>query len=203
MRAVLAEQVAGDRQGPQVLELPADVMQANHLTYDELEAGLPDIERSPRERGTLVMIVRRPLRGQREMLDVGTLDVDEGLVGDRWSVGKRRRAEQITLINSRLIALVAQTPQRWPLAGDQLYVDFDLSSAYLPAGSRIAIGAAEIEVSPEPHMGCRLFRERYGDDAQRFVNSEIGLARNLRGINAWVVKGGSVRVGDEVRALVE
>lgn len=177
-------------------------MEVPHLCYDALEAGLPAIERSPRERGTLELIVRRPTRGQREVLDAGMLDVDEGLVGDRWAAGKRRRIEQITLINARLIALVAQTRERWPLAGDQLYVDFDLSRAHLPAGTRISIGAAELEVSPEPHMGCRLFRERYGEDAQRFVNSLLGLELQLRGINAWVVKAGLVRAGDEiVRAL--
>ena len=178
-------------------------MEVMHVRYDALEAALPGIERSPRERGTLAMIVRRPKSGEREVVDAGTLDDEEGLVGDRWSAGKRRRLDQVTMISARLIALVAQTRDRWPLAGDQLYVDFDLSRGHLPVGTRIAVGAAEIEVSPEPHMGCRLFRERYGDDAQRFVNSEIGVKLNLRGINAWVVKGGSVRVGDEVRALFE
>jgi len=185
--------------------LPAEskTMKIRYLSYGALEAGLPDIARSPRDRGTLELIVRRPSSGRREVLDAGTLDVDEGLVGDRWSAGKRRRVNQLTLINARLIALVAQTRERWALAGDQLYVNFDLSRAHLPAGTRVAIGAAEIEVSPEPHMGCRLFRERFGDDAQRFVNSGVGLEWQLRGINAWVVKTGVVRVGDEVRALGE
>lgn len=174
-----------------------------HLTTKELEAGLADIERSPRERGVLMQIVRRPSSGERALLDTGVLDVEEGLVGDRWALGKRRRVNQLTLINTRLISLVAQTRERWPLAGDQLFVDFDLSLAHLPAGTRVAIGAAEIEVSPEPHMGCRLFRDRYGDDAQRFVNSPVGHTLQLRGINAWVVKGGAVRIGDEVRAMFD
>ena len=174
-----------------------------HVRYDALEGALFRLERSPREQGTLTMIVRRPKPNEREVLEAGTLDVEEGLVGDRWSAGKRRRLNQVTLINARLIALVAQSRERWPLAGDQLYVDFDLSSTHLPVGTRIAVGSAELEVSPEPHMGCRLFRERYGDDAQRFVNSDVGLKLNLRGINAWVVKGGAVRVGDEVRARFE
>lgn len=176
---------------------------SRHLSYAELEAALPELERSPRERGTLELIVRRPSRGQREVLDLGLLDVEEGLVGDRWALGKRRRAQQLTVINSRLVALLAQTRDRWPLAGDQLYVDFDLSLEHLPPGARLAIGTAEIEVSPEPHTGCRLFAERYGPDAQRFVGSEQGHALQLRGINAWIVKGGDVRVGDEVRALFD
>jgi MOSC domain-containing protein YiiM len=178
-------------------------MRLRRLSYAELEAGLPKIQRSPREHGSLAMIVRRPKSGEREVLEAGELDIEHGLVGDRWARGKRRRANQLTLINSRLAALVAQSRDRWPLAGDQLYVDFDLSLEHLPPGSRIAIGATEIEVSPEPHTGCRLFRERYGDEALRFVNSLEGRAWQLRGINAWVVHGGRVQVGDEVRALFE
>ena len=178
-------------------------MSGRYLSYAELDAALLDIEQSPRERGTLSLIVRRPSSGQREVLDAATLDVEEGLVGDRWAQGKRRRVNQLTLINARFVALVAQDRDRWPLAGDQLYVDFDLSEEHVPPGTRIAVGAAEIEVSPEPHTGCRLFAERYGRDAQRFVGSERGRALSLRGINAWVVKGADVRVGDEVRALFD
>ena len=176
---------------------------SRHLSYAELEAALPELERSPRELGTLELIVRRPSKGRREVLEAARLDVEEGLVGDRWALGKRPRAQQLTVMNSRLVALLAQTRDRWPLAGDQLYVDFDLSLEHLPAGTRLAIGAAQIEVSPEPHTGCRLFAERYGRDAQRFVGSERGHALQLRGINAWIVKEGDVRVGDEVRALFD
>jgi MOSC domain-containing protein YiiM len=173
------------------------------VSHAELVAGLAEIKRSPREAGSLAMIVRRPRSGEREVLEAGVLDLTHGLVGDRWALGKRRRANQLTLINSRLAALVAQSRDHWPLAGDQLYVDFDLSLDHLPPGSRLRIGEAEIEVSPEPHTGCRLFRERYGDDALRFVNSPEGRAWQLRGINAWVVKSGRVQVGDEVRTLFD
>lgn len=176
-------------------------MEQRELVLRDLSAALPEIERSPRERGVLELIVRRPRSGEREVLEAATLDVDEGLVGDRWALGKRRRLNQLTLINSRLVALLAQTRNRWPLAGDQLYVDFDLSEAHLPPGTRLAVGAAEIEISPEPHLGCRLFRERYGADALELVNSAAGRALNLRGVNAWVVRSGAVRVRDEVRAL--
>jgi hypothetical protein len=178
-------------------------MTVRHLSQAEITAALAEVERSPRERGTLQLIVRRPSRGQREVLDVGTLDAAEGLLGDRWALGKRRRLNQLTVMNARFVALLAQSRDRWPLAGDQLYVDFDLSEEHVPPGTRIAVGAAEIEVSPEPHTGCRLFAERYGLDAQRFVGSEKGEALRLRGVNAWVVKGAEVRVGDEVRALFD
>lgn len=178
-------------------------MTAQHLSYAQLEAALPELERSPRERGTLALIVRRPRAREREVLEAATLDVEEGLVGDRWARGKRRRVNQLTIINARFAALIAQERERWSEAGDQLYVDFDLSSEHVPPGTRIAVGAAEIEVSPEPHTGCRLFAERYGRDAQRFAGSERGIALALRGINAWVVKGADVRIGDEVRALFD
>jgi MOSC domain-containing protein len=178
-------------------------MTLQHLSYAELEAALPEIERSPRERGTVCLIVRRPSPRVREVLDTATLDVEEGLVGDRWALGKRRRANQLTLINARLVAALARGRDRWALAGDQLYVDFDLSPAHVPPGTRLTVGAAEIEVSHEPHTGCRLFAERFGLDARRFVGSERGLTLALRGINAWVVKGGQVRIGDEVVALFD
>jgi hypothetical protein len=178
-------------------------MIAQHVQHAALEAGLAEVRRSPRERGVLEMLVRRPRAGEREVVDPATLDVEHGLVGDRWALGKRQRTNQLTLINTRLVALLAQSRDRWPLAGDQLYVDFDLSVAHVPPGTRLRIGAAEIEVSPEPHTGCRLFRERYGQDALKFVNSEAGRTLQLRGINAWVVKSGAVRVGDDVCALFD
>jgi len=178
-------------------------MTVRHSSYAELEAALLEIEQSPRERGTLSLIVRRPSTNERETLDAATLDVEEGLVGDRWAVGKRRRVNQLTLINTRLVAALTHDRERWSLAGDQLYVDFDLSAEHVPPGTRIRVGAAVIEVSPEPHTGCRKFAERYGLEAQRFISSERGLALSLRGINAWVVKGAEVRVGDEVVALFD
>lgn len=176
-------------------------MEQRQPSLRDLTDALPEIGQSPCERGVLELIVRRPRSGEREVLEAATLDVDEGLVGDRWALGKRRRLNQLTLINSRLVALLAQSRDRWALAGDQLYVDLDLSEAHLPPGSRLAIGTAEIEISPEPHLGCRLFRERYGAAALELVNSAEGRALKLRGVNAWVVKSGVVRIGDPVRVL--
>jgi hypothetical protein len=176
--------------------------EARELTLAELEGGLDHIRGSPRDAGTLEMIVRRPRSGEREVLDAAQLDPAEGLVGDRWGAALPRRGEnQLTLMNSRVIGLVAQDRARWPLAGDQLYVDLDLSADNVPAGTRLAIGAAVIEVSAKPHLGCRKFRARFGFDAVRFVNSpRVGELR-LRGINAWIVSAGDVRVGDTIRKL--
>jgi hypothetical protein len=180
-----------------------------HLTNDELMAGLEEIRRSPRDGGVLALIVRRPRVDEREVLERGQLDPLLGLVGDSWSQrGSRRSADggphplmQVNVMNARAAALVAQQPYRWPLAGDQLYVDFDLSGANLPAGTRLAIGSAVIEVTPEPHTGCGKFVSRFGLEAMKFVNSSIGRELNLRGINARVVQAGEIHVGDVIRKV--
>jgi len=175
---------------------------ARELTLAELEAGLDHIRGSPRDAGTLEMIVRRPRSDEREVLDAARLDPDEGLVGDRWAAKLPRRPdEQITLMNSRVIALVAQDRARWPLAGDQLYVDLDLGVENVPAGTRLAVGAAVIEVSAKPHLGCGKFRGRFGFDAVRFVNSPRLSGLQLRGIHARILAAGDVRVGDTIRKL--
>jgi MOSC domain-containing protein YiiM len=108
---------------------------------------------------------------------------------------------QINIMNARVTALVAQEKKRWPLAGDQLYIDMDLSRENLPAGSRIAVGSAVLEVSAFPHLGCKKFVSRFGVDAMKFVNSEVGKRLCLRGINAKVVQGGMVKVGSKARKV--
>jgi MOSC domain-containing protein YiiM len=183
--------------------------EARYLTTEELHAGLDEIRRSPREEGLLVLIVRRPAVNEREVVEHGQLDRTQGLVGDTWNRrGSSRSVDggphpemQINIMNARAIALVAQTPERWPLAGDQLFVDLDLSPANLPAGTQLSIGTAIIEVTKEPHTGCAKFVSRFGVDAMKFVNSTIGRELSLRGINAKVVRAGEIRVGDVVRKL--
>jgi MOSC domain len=175
----------------------------------ELEAGLADVHQSPKDRGVLEMIVRRPQIGEREILDEGELDLSDGLVGDSWKIRSSKRTAdgsphpdmQLNLINARLVALVAQDRSRWHLAGDQLYVDLDLSAGNLPPGTRLAIGTAVIEVTAEPHTGCSKFVERFGADAMKFVNSSERRDLHLRGINARVVRPGALRVGDTVSKL--
>ncbi len=170
-----------------------------HLTSEELEAGLEHIRSSPAAEGVVEMIVRRPSVGDREVLDEGRLDVEQGLVGDNWSArGTPDRDMQLTLMNSRTAALVAQSRERWPLAGDQFFLDLDLSEENLPAGTRLLLGSALVEVTPPPHTGCKKFVERFGLDAMVFVNSGVGKQLHLRGVNARVVEPGAIRVGDTV-----
>jgi hypothetical protein len=180
-----------------------------HLTLEELHAGLDDIRSSPSDQGVLALIVRRPAVDQREVLDEGELNTLEGLAGDTWRVRGSSRSEdgeahpdmQLNIMGARVAALVAQSPDRMQLAGDQLFVDLDLSGANLPAGTRLAIGEAIVEVTKEPHTGCMKFVSRFGLDAMKFVNSLVGRELNLRGINAKVVQPGRIRVGDVVKKL--
>lgn len=151
--------------------------------------------------------MRRPAVDEREVVAEAELDPGLGLVGDTWA-GRSSRStggpdpdRQLTLMNARVIALIAADSRRWGLAGDQLYVDLDLGLANLPAGTRLAVGSAEIEVTAPPHTGCAKFSARFGVDALRFVNSRVGRALRLRGMNARVVRGGTVRPGDPVRKL--
>ena len=177
-----------------------------HRTTEQLEAGLDAVAASPVGAGTLEMIVRRPGIGEREVLDHADLDPEVGLVGDSWKDRPSRRLDfraphpemQLNVMNARAVDLIAGSRDRWALAGDQLYVDLHLGGEELPAGSRVQIGDAVIEVTEIPHTGCPKFVERFGREAMRFVNSETGRRLNLRGINAKVVVGGTVRTGDVV-----
>jgi hypothetical protein len=185
-------------------------MLVTHLTTAQLEAGLDEIRQSPKDAGEVKLIVRRPKVGHREVLDEGQLDTADGLLGDTWKFRGSRHmpdktaphpAMQINIMNARAVALVAQHPDRWALAGDQLYVDLDLSLENLPAGTRLAIGEAILEVTPQPHTGCGKFVERFGLDAMKFVNSPVGRQLNLRGINARVVQSGRVKRGETIRVV--
>jgi MOSC domain-containing protein YiiM len=172
-------------------------------TAEHLGAGLEYVRAAPADEGLLELIARRPAVGEREVLREAELDVECGLVGDSWSLrGKHpNRKSQLTLMNARAAALIAGDRERWPLAGDQLYVDLDLSGDNLPPGTRLSIGSAIVEVSDLPHLGCEKFTERYGTEAREFVNSPDGVALNLRGINTQIIQSGTVRVDDAVRKL--
>ncbi len=182
---------------------------AEHLDASELQAGLGRILDAPKDTGVLELIVRRPRSDQREELVEGELAPDAGLVGDGWrsrmgpvtAESPLEPETQITLMNSRVAALVAQDRARWALAGDQLFVDLDLSDANVPPGTRLTIGSAVLEVAVKPHTGCGKFVDRFGLDAMKFVNSTTGRALHLRGIYAKVITAGRIKLGDTVSVL--
>ena len=180
-----------------------------HLSAGDLEAGLDEIRNSPKDQSVLDLIVSRPEEDAREVMELADLSVELGLVGDTWrdrpsirsGDGKAHPDMQITMMNSRAAALVAQSKDRWPLAGDQLFVDLDLSKANVPPGTRISVGSPILEVTNQPHTGCEKFAARFGIDALTLISSPTGRELQLRGINLKVVQGGEIRPGDAVKLL--
>jgi len=180
-----------------------------HRTADELTAALDEIRKSPAAAGTVELIVRRPAEDEREVLEECALDLTEGLVGDAWLArgskampdGSANPDAQLTLMNARAADVITGSRDRWPLAGDQLFVDLDLSIDNLPAGTQLAVGQAVVEVTPEPHTGCAKFSARFGTEALKFVNKSPGRELRLRGVNARVVTPGTVRAGDTISKL--
>ena len=169
-----------------------------------LETHLTDVRGAPHDAGTIHLIARRLAPEQREVVETAELDLVVGLVGDRWSTkpskktpdGSPHPEKQLTLMSIHAIRALSPDPVTWPLAGDQLYVDLDLSPANLPAGTRLRIGSATIEITATPHTGCAAFTERFGSDATKWVNSPAGRELNLRGVNARVVVAGAIKRGD-------
>ena len=182
---------------------------SKQLSTEELEQGLDIIRQSPQDEGVLKLIVRRPDVDQRESVAMGRLDISEGLVGDNWQKrGSRHMPDgaadpdmQLNIMNSRVVELVADGLERRELAGDQLYLDMDLSAENLPPGSQLALGEAIIEVTEPPHTGCKKFVARFGRDAVVFVNSGFGKTQNFRGICAKVIQSGDIKTGDVARKV--
>ena len=181
-----------------------------HVTMAELEAGLENIRQSPTDAGVLELIVRRPQVEAREVLEEGELHLFEGLVGDNWKTrgssqtvdGSAHPDMQLNIMNARVIALLAPKKERWALAGDQLYMDLDLSAENVPPGTRLSLGEAVIEVTDQPHTGCKKFAARFGLDALKFISSPIGKQLQLRGINAKVIRSGAIQIGDTVKKVI-
>jgi MOSC domain-containing protein YiiM len=180
-----------------------------HRTFAELQAGLPDIMASPKDNGVLRAIVVRPGKGTRKDVEASEISLDGGVAGDAWAKGCWKETEdgrphpdvQICIMNARCIGLIAGERSNWPPAGDNFFIDLDLTRENLPVGQRLAIGSAVIEVTSEPHTGCANFVKRYGRDATKFVNTGDGRKLRLRGIYARVVQDGRASVGDAVKKV--
>lgn len=177
-----------------------------HRSTAELETFIDEILAAPKDAGPIEMIVRRPFEGERQVVESAELSTVLGLIGDSWNDrldenGEHKPGVQLTLMNARAADAVAVTRDRWPLAGDQIYVDLDISEANLPPGSRIRIGNAVVEISEIPHTGCAKFSSRFGAEALRFANVGVGRENRFRGVNAFVVEDGPIAVGDKVTKL--
>lgn len=181
-----------------------------HRATEELFAGLDAVRAAPADNGTVELIVRRPALGAREIVAEAELHPDAGLVGDSWKERGSRHTDdgsaepdrQLTLMNARAIRLFAgDDTSRWAEAGDQLFVDLDLSASNLPPGTQLLLGTAVVEVTEKPHTGCPKFSARFGADALRFVATPEGRELHVRGINARVVQAGTVALGDTVVKL--
>ena len=185
------------------------MMETNYLTIEDLDNGLESIQKSPKNEGVLKLIVRRPEIDIREVLETGELDINNGLIGDNWKTRGSSRTKDgsshpemhLNIMNARVIELIAQQKEYWKLAGDQLFIDLDLSEENLPAGTKLALGSAIIEVTNQPHTGCAKFSKRFGLDALKWVNSTIGKQLHLRGINARVIQSGTIKTGDLAKKL--
>jgi len=180
-----------------------------HLSTDELNTRYGQMNKSPLDNGTVAMITCRPDLQTREILTEATLDPVKGLIGDNWYTRGSRHTEdgrahpemQLTLMNRNIIDLVASDEEYWYLAGDQFYVDFDLSHENLPAGTQLKIGEAIIEITAKPHTGCKKFTARFGVDALKFIMNPDNTHLRLRGVNARVIQGGVVHVGDTLHKV--
>lgn len=172
-----------------------------HLTQQEIEAKLSFIIESPKDDGVLELICRRPKANEREELKTGELDVEKGLVGDDWITRDGNHETQITIMNSRIAEILAQDKARRNLAGDQLFIDLDLTDENIPVGTKLQIGSAILETTSVPHNGCKKFVERFGLDAMKFVNSPVGKKYHLRGIYAKIIQSGTIRQGDSVQKI--
>ena len=182
---------------------------ARHRSTAELEAALPHIREAPGSTGTIQLIVRRPGEDAREVLDVAEINDAEGVAGDTWNQrssptsadGGPHPDAQITIMSARAAAAVIGPVERWPLAGDQIYADLDISHETLPAGAQLRLGDAILEVTAKPHRGCAKFAARFGRDALRFVNTSEGRDLRMRGVNCRVIHPGTVRPGDPITRL--
>jgi MOSC domain-containing protein YiiM len=174
-----------------------------HLTPEQLELGLPGVLSSPQDDGVIEMLIVRPNEDERLTPDKVEVSALLGVHGDHWSKGKYSEMPdiQIAIINARLLDLVSGGRDRWPLAGDNIVADLDLSQTSLVPGQKLRAGTAVLEITDTPHEGCKKFASRFGPAALRFVN--VGPAKDLRlrGVYARVLQDGLISVGDRIQKL--
>jgi len=173
---------------------------ARHLDREALDRGFAALPAPPRDRGTLGLIVARGEDHRRETPKRVRLTAEQGVPGDRWLAHDGRPESQLAVMRIDVARLLANG-QDLALFGDNLLVDLDLSTSNLPPGTRLRLGGALLEVTPEPHTGCSLFRRRFGGDALRLTADKALRDQHLRGIYLRVVEPGEVSVGDPIEVI--
>ncbi len=178
-------------------------MGGDTVSAAEIEAGMAHVAASPKDAGRVEAIFIRPETDEREALQEVRISPEGGVEGDRWSrSGREEKApdprSQVSLMNVRVLNLIAPDKERWPMAGDNLIVDLDLDVENLPVGQRLSIGNAVLEVTEVPHPGCKKFLARYGKDAMGYINANERKDLRLRGVFAKVIEPGTVSVGDTI-----
>ncbi|MEM7334639.1 MAG: MOSC domain-containing protein [Chloroflexota bacterium] len=179
------------------------------LDMTQLNEGIPVILESPKNNGRIDLITIRPATNERVLKDEVEISIENGVEGDNWKTrgsnsmpDKSSNPEaKITIMNSRVIKHITQSDSGWEWAGDQFFVEMDLSEENLPAGQQLQLGTAVLEVSAVPHTGCAKFVARFGKDAHKFVNNQYGRSQRFRGVNLKVIKGGTVKVGDTAQKI--
>lgn len=177
-----------------------------HVTQSDIDTRMDWVLESPNDNGSVALIVVRPQTDKREILSQALFSPQTGVAGDNWQThcwkklanGQPDPEVQVAIMNARMIDVLAGDQSRWPLAGDQLFVDFDLSVMNLSPGQRLQIGDALLEITAAPHRGCRKFKQRFGEDALHYVNSAHGDAHRLRGVYAKIIAAGQVSTGDAI-----
>jgi hypothetical protein len=171
-------------------------------TFEELVALWEAAPRPPAGIGTVRGICVRLGGGRHAQREQAEVTLEHGLVGDRWRLADDpERLSQVTILNALVAANIAHSGTPGSEAGDNFIVDLDLSTAALPIGARVRLGLALLEVTPEPHLGCKNFNQRFGAGALRWVNHQAHRAQRFRGVNLRVLESGPVRLGDRVEVL--
>lgn len=193
----------------QPLKMKVGPVRESPLNIEQLRAGLSEVEASPHDNGTVEALVIRPGENLRTIVNSVTVCSEQGVHGDSWSKGCWKKLPdgsphpdvQVAIMNSRMIDLAAGSQELWSAAGDNLFVDMDLSKENLPSGQKLTIGQTLLEITSEPHLGCKKFALRFGIDAVRFVNSPRGRELRLRGVYARVLRAGEIKVGDRMNKV--
>jgi hypothetical protein len=159
---------------------------------------------APRDSGRIVQLCVRPDVNKRAFPEVLELCPRRGAIGDRWEWrtwmhlpdGSPDPRVQLALMDHRILAFLQDLTGCSHHPGDTCLLDLDLHADRLPAGSRLQIGSAVLEISDVENDACGKFATHYGAEVFSWIRAPANRARRLRGAFARVVQGGLVRNGD-------